>query len=485
MLPTRGLPDGGFTASERYLARLCERSFLSLWSHPNLFRAPNKELCDLLVIFGEHVIVFSDKSCAFKPGEHGWSRWYRSAISDSASQLQRAAGWLRSHRDRVFMDVRCTVPFPFEPPAKPKLHLIAVALGAAEACRAYFGGGSGSLIVAPDTDGAEPFTVGDIDPSKPFVHVLDETSLDLVMRELDTIDDFVRYFAAKETFVRSGKLDSAAGEEELLAYYLQRTDEMGEHGFIFGGNPTEVIIDELWQGFIERPEYRAKKKADEISYVWDRMIESVARCAAEGRLVVGNELPLQDHERGLRLLAAEPRVARRGLAKSLREVFARSDTQDMYARYVAPNDHRAHGYVFLTVRRRPEFRTEERYREFRRRTLLHYCETVKLRQPELSTLVGLGFGAQRENDSSIDIVMRTFQGWTEEDAQRAEEMRVKYGWSKGDGLAKVHGTEYEYPDPVEPGLQGTAERRVTRREEERARRAKRKAQRAARKKNRR
>src|SRR5690606_13479927 len=156
----------------------------------------------------------------------------------------------------------------------------------------------------------ESFTVGDIDPSKPFVHVLDEASLDLVMRELDTIDDFVRYLAAKETFVRSRQLVSAAGEEELLAYYLQRTDETGRHGFIFDGNPTHVIIDELWQDLIRRPEYRAKKKADEISYVWDKMIEVVAKCAAEGRLVAGNDLPLQDHERGLRLLAAEPRVAR-------------------------------------------------------------------------------------------------------------------------------------------------------------------------------
>lgn len=92
VLPTRLNADGGFTASERYLARLCERSFLSLWSHPNLFRDPHKELCDLLVVFGDHVILFSDKSCALKPGPHGWSRWYRRAILDSAKQLQRAAG---------------------------------------------------------------------------------------------------------------------------------------------------------------------------------------------------------------------------------------------------------------------------------------------------------------------------------------------------------------------------------------------------------
>ena len=483
VLPTRGQAEGGFTASERYLARLCERSFLSLWSHPNVFRAPNKELCDLLVVFGDHVIVFSDKSCALKPGPHGWSRWFRSAISDSASQLHRAAGWVRAHRDQLFMDVRCTVRFPFELPSNPKVHLIAVAIGAAAACREDFGGGSGSLVITPASDGTEPFTVGDLDPDKPFVHVLDETSLDLVMRELDTVDDFVRYLVAKESFVRSGQLVSAAGEEDLLAYYLQRFDETtGDHAFVFDDNPTGVVIDEMWEAFTRTAEYRAKKEADKISYLWDGMIESVAKCAAEGRLVTGNEFPLQAHEQGLRLLAAERRVVRRGLAKSLRDVLLRSDTQDLFARTMPSGSHRDHGYVFLTIKRRADFRSEERYRTFRQRTLMHYCDTVKLRQPSTSVLVGLGFGAQSERDGSIDMLVREFDGWTEDDAARADDMRRKYGWSDGDDLPEVHSTEYEYPvTPQHPAAPAVDKRQSV----DRDRRSKRKAQRAARKKNRR
>jgi hypothetical protein len=58
--------------SEAVLADLCHRSFLSLWSYPNPYRSnglqthgEGKELCDLPVIFGQQVIIFSDKSCAF------------------------------------------------------------------------------------------------------------------------------------------------------------------------------------------------------------------------------------------------------------------------------------------------------------------------------------------------------------------------------------------------------------------------------------
>jgi hypothetical protein len=46
----------GVTDSERYLGRLCEHSFLSLWSYPGVFRdqgrrdrrGDGKEVCDLL-----------------------------------------------------------------------------------------------------------------------------------------------------------------------------------------------------------------------------------------------------------------------------------------------------------------------------------------------------------------------------------------------------------------------------------------------------
>jgi hypothetical protein len=61
----------GVTAAERYPKRLCDRSFLSLWSYPGLFRdqkgpgGQGKELCDLLVVFEDDIILFSDKDCKF------------------------------------------------------------------------------------------------------------------------------------------------------------------------------------------------------------------------------------------------------------------------------------------------------------------------------------------------------------------------------------------------------------------------------------
>ena len=61
----------GATLAEEYLGRLCGRTFLSLWSYLGVHRdkgikngGDGKEVCDLLVVFDNHIIIFSDKDCA-------------------------------------------------------------------------------------------------------------------------------------------------------------------------------------------------------------------------------------------------------------------------------------------------------------------------------------------------------------------------------------------------------------------------------------
>jgi len=50
----------GITPSEQYLVGLANRTFLNLWSYPNLYvdrktggKGDGKELCDLLVVCGD------------------------------------------------------------------------------------------------------------------------------------------------------------------------------------------------------------------------------------------------------------------------------------------------------------------------------------------------------------------------------------------------------------------------------------------------
>ena len=79
----------GTTDSERFLFAQCQRSYLQLWSYANVFRnqgklgdGDGKELCDVMVVLGNSVVLISDKNCAFPETgdlELDWQRWEKRA----------------------------------------------------------------------------------------------------------------------------------------------------------------------------------------------------------------------------------------------------------------------------------------------------------------------------------------------------------------------------------------------------------------------
>jgi hypothetical protein len=109
----------GVNESERILSALCQKSFLRLWSQTNVYtdegfkdgKGATKELCDALIIFGNDVIIFSDKHITFKTERElmvAWARWYRRAIADSVKQLHGTKGWLQRLPERAYLDPQCT-----------------------------------------------------------------------------------------------------------------------------------------------------------------------------------------------------------------------------------------------------------------------------------------------------------------------------------------------------------------------------------------
>ena len=119
----RIIKQEGFNETEKYLANLCKKTFLSLWSYPNVYtdegktsdKGDGKELCDLLVVFGNHVILFSDKDIGFKDTGNidvDWGRWVKKAVIKSAVQLYGAENWIRNRPDRIYLDPKCEKRFP-------------------------------------------------------------------------------------------------------------------------------------------------------------------------------------------------------------------------------------------------------------------------------------------------------------------------------------------------------------------------------------
>ncbi|MDF9776988.1 hypothetical protein [Pseudomonas baetica] len=252
--------------SERILEQVATKTFFSLWSYPSLYRdvSGGKEIADLTVYFDNTIILFSDKGEVVfqdhKPTDIAWKRWYKAAISESAKQLHGAESFIRNHPNRVFLDRSCKRNFPFDLSRSDlDIHLVCVTRNIGAAAQRYFDsimpGSAGTLSSFYSLDDKEilerPFTINDINPAKTFVHVLDETGIDLLLDELATPTDFIKYLKAKEHAIRKLNLLSTGGEEDLLAYYLENRQEDG-YGSI--PNPREgrgpfLIHEWYWREF--------------------------------------------------------------------------------------------------------------------------------------------------------------------------------------------------------------------------------------------
>lgn len=458
----------GLTESERYLAALADRTFLNLWSYPNTFidkkgknGGDGKELCDLLVVCGDDVIIFSDKSIGWPKHEDvnvSWARWYRRAVEKSVDQIRGAERWLRQFPERVFIDRLCTRPLPIAlpPPDRARVHGVVIALGAQAACKQHCNDDDGSLMVLGPLKGKDhtnpqakaymPFAIGDVDPGGPFVHVFDEGALDLVLGEMDTISDFTCYLQEREKFIRGGRMVHSPSEAEMLALYLQHFGSHGDHVFPMPsafGMPDDYAIM-LTQGsfgdFENGLEYKAKKEADKISYVWDRLIGLFTENILAGTSVAiaGEEPSAARAEPALRIMARENRTMRRALSGAFIDALESAEKagQDRFARVVMSFAGMADpkcGYVFLILAYPTKFELKEGYEQYRRTRvsmLEAYCASVLYDNRHLKRMVGIGLDASSRitgrQGGSEDLMAIEIDVWTPELEKSVEERRAHF-----------------------------------------------------------
>ncbi|MDM3853717.1 MAG: hypothetical protein PT120_02035 [Aphanizomenon gracile PMC649.10] len=435
----------GITNAEKYLKYLCESTFLSLWSYSGVFvdqrskgKSHGKELCDLLVVFENHIIIFSDKDCQFKSSENldlDWQRWFRSAIFDSAKQAWGAERQIKKFPKSLFLDSACTQSFPIEIPDLmiARFHLVVVAHDNSMRCQQELGG-SGSLMITShvkgDTQHTIPFCVGDIDPNKTFVHVLDNTSLDIVLSTLDTISDFVDYLTKKEILFRSNVSTFATGEEDLLAYYLQHMNEDKSHDFVIPSNCEHLIIEEVWEDFEKSPLRQSQKSADKSSYLWDWLIEEFSKQTLKDKIYILNYPDMKSEEAfkfaeiTLRFLAREPRLHRRVLANALCEWIEVLPRDKRATRYILLPEESCQktGYVFLFLPHFEEFTVEDHQRM--RCQFLKDCSIVfKINHPRIEHIVGISIQPNDDYKKLFPIILYfDAMQLTEEDINKTEKL---------------------------------------------------------------
>ncbi len=451
----------GFTPSERALDRVCKRAVLSLWSYLNVFtdrgrsgaKGDGKELCDLLVIFGDDVLIFSDKECHVPGGatNDAWARWYKRAIEKSVKQVLGAERWLREHPDRVFLDSHCSVRFPLPWPANPRFHRIVVATGAREACLRLTGSEDIALTSRVLGDGhtdanATPFLIGRPDAQR-FVHVFDERTLFAVLDLLDTVSDLVRYLSAKESLIHSGRLGYARDELCLLAVYLA-TAPVDDTTREFPGtreNASVFIDPNAWRDLQENPNFRRKFVADRGSHLWDGLIEEFSKNLQAGRLLGPNN-GVADTERLLRAMATTSRVERRHLAKALIDAREMARGKQFGARTVARGGG-GNGIVFacLAVTKKDDESYAE-YRRYRQALLLSYAKVTALRFRAAGQIVAVAIDADGSRGGSEDAVLYEPGQWSSELEAEVRRLAVKLGLQPSPRVTGLR--DHEFPATI-------------------------------------
>lgn len=405
----------GLNASEKFLAKIAETTFLSLWSYPNVFRQPGTELADLVAVCGSDIIIFSDKEVGWagdKDINVAWKRWYKKAVEAGAKSVAGSAKWIEEQPHRVFLDAANKERFPLDISAItiPRFHLISVSTGVESVIQKHYGDRSGTFMLMPHiqgidhlskagTDGYPYFALGDILPEKDFVHVFSRIGLACVMREFDTITDFLDYLKWRKVGFRKKYLAFAAGEEELVAVYWGQMKEIGwDLSKVYGKRArgrSLTAAGGLYQEMSTEPDYLEWRMACEKSSLWDKVIYEFSRHVISGEVPrVADHIPsFETSERVLRFLALESRERRIILSIALSSMMEKSINQkaDRYVRKF-PMIHTGdiHGYVFMVSTYHPDVHgSYQEYRDERSYVVGAYCLDLLHQFPNLEHVVGI------------------------------------------------------------------------------------------------
>jgi len=394
----------GLNEAEEFVYKICKKSFLSLWSYANPHGKNNNELCDILVVCEPDIIILSVKNIKLSDGDDfkvSAARWLKKAVDESVDQIYGAEKWINNASNVVRKDGTLGVQFPSK--SGRNIHRIAVALG---------------------SEGKIPLSSKDF--GKGFTHIFDELSFKIVMNELNTITDFVTYLMAKEKLWASKDgVIVEGGEENLLAFYLFNNRTFPDEGGLF------IMDNTLWEGFIKEPQLKAKKIADEDSYVWDNLIEIFCQDTLQGSLEF--DAPLTESELSVRVLSREDRFTRRVLGREFLKFVQQTKSRST----VVPSPSGVM-YVYLLAGR-------EEDRKYRVAEMAGRCFVVRGLFPKSKTVIGICTEKyQKGGGFSLDLFYFHKDLWTLEDMTQVNFLQSEFGYFKNSVTRFLH--EDEYPE---------------------------------------
>ena len=237
------------TSAEVLLHEIASKTFFSHWSYLNPKKEDGKEICDLLVVFDDSVIVWQLKNVKLK-GDLIKDKDY----NKNKRQLFGAYDFLSQAKKTIVCDNMIYGKEEVDMDKVQNFYLIST----------FFGKHPISSNMSDKYNGR-------------VFHVFTESFTKIVLSELDTISDFLEYLRCKEEFINQGSgVLSDYSEEGLLAFYLSN----GRSFDVGNKNNSFLYIDEgCWDEFVGSELYYAKKEEDKKSRFWDELIN---QCLNQG-----------------------------------------------------------------------------------------------------------------------------------------------------------------------------------------------------------
>lgn len=372
------------TQSERYVAALCEKSFLPFWSFPSPLGKKSKELCDVLVVCGNTIIIISVKDISLSSHTDRsvvYERWVNQAVHESVKQIYGAERFLKGVDDVFLKGRKAKLKLP--PKSRRVIHRIAIAFG---------------------SDDDFPLPAGNF--GKGYVSVFDEQSTFTLLTELDTISDFTQYLIAKEKFEQN-KTILIPTEVDFLAFYLK-------DGFNWD-IPYDALIsgDGLWEEYCQCDEYINWKKMIAHSVMWDDMLLSLHsyHITNDTRDEKRDEL-----EEAIRTMALEPRMNRIELSEMLQNAIE----QKVKARIIQPFNDIKHAYVFMPL---TDKNWEQKEAELQLR-----CMVARYLNPTAKKIIGIAIGGNSYGESCFDICTYEIDELDDELIAEAQLIQAEFGF---------------------------------------------------------
>lgn len=379
--------------AEEIVQYLAEKTFFADWCYKNPILENGKELCDLLVVFGETAIIYQIKN--LKLDEK--SRYKKGEVDKNLRQLVGAKRTLFTLNKTIELSNPNRGKEAFNPKSIKEIFLISALVGKGEDY-------SYSL---------EEF-------KKLTIHVFDREFTQVSLNELDTIKDFIDYLRAKERLIKNGKeIMIVGGEKELLAFYL-----MNDRSFNRFDKSTMIILEEgAWKNLQRKPEYRAKKLLDEISYGWDAIISRA------------HETRVPEYERIAREMARLNRFERRYFSKGFVEAHmkAHKDEQNNNFRRIIVGEDSTYCFLFMD---------DPEPRDRRKAFLSAICFIARGKYKKNKRVLGIATEMKIRPRSSYDFCLLDKPTWNRKDQKEMEKLQKETGIFANPEINIVHEDEY-------------------------------------------